>query len=71
MTQQQKKKYLWDNNDDWYHNKIIEWYDGYRVRKGRKAQIKKDLMPIAWHPSRHWDWFMSENEKKDTEKFWA
>ena len=25
-------------------------------------------MPIAWHPSRYWDWCMSEDEKKETEK---
>ena len=32
---------IWDNNDDWYYNKIIEWDDGYKKRKARKAQIKK------------------------------
>ena len=21
-------------------------------------------MPVAWHPSRWWDWCMSEDEKK-------
>ena len=39
-------KYLRDNNDDWYHNKVIEWYDGYRVRKAQKASIKEELLPI-------------------------
>ena len=24
-------------------------------------------MPIAWHPSRWWDWRVSEDEKKETE----
>ena len=28
-------------------------------------------MPIAWHSSRYWDWFMTEDEKRDAEKFWA
>ena len=36
----------------------------------QKAQIKKELIPIAWHPSRHWDWCMSEDEKQETEKLW-
>ena len=36
--------------------------------KAQKAQIKKELIPIAWYPSRHWDWCMSEDEKKETEK---
>ena len=26
-------------------------------------------MPIAWHPSRWWDWRVSEDEKKETEIF--
>ena len=26
-------------------------------------------MPIARHPSRYWDCCMSEDEKKETEKF--
>ena len=28
-------------------------------------------MPIAWHPSRYWDWCMSEDEKRETEKLWT
>ena len=28
---QQRIKYLRDNSDDWYYNKIIEWYDGYNA----------------------------------------
>ena len=44
-----------------------------KKRKAQKAKIKKELMPIAWHPSRYWDWCMSEDEKKKkkTEKLWA
>ena len=48
------------------------WYgDGYKKRKAKKAQIKKELTPIAWNPSRWWGWCMSEEEKKETEKLWA
>ena len=28
-------------------------------------------MPIAWHPSRYWDWCMPEDEKQETEKLWG
>ena len=31
---------------------IIKWYDGHQKPKAQKAQIKKELMRIAWHPSR-------------------
>ena len=30
-----------------------------KKRKAQKVKIKKELMPIAWHPSRYWDWCMS------------
>ena len=42
--------------------------DGYQKRKAQKAKTKEELLPITWHPSRYWDWCMSEDEKKKTEK---
>ena len=57
----------WDNDDE---AKFFEWYDGYKKRKAQKASIKKELIPVAWHPSRYWDRCMSEDEKKETEKLW-
>ena len=49
VTQVQLK--LW-HDYDYYYDKLIGWYEGYHKRKVQKAQIKKELMPIAWHPSR-------------------
>ena len=43
--------YLVDDDDD----KFFKWYDGYKKRKTQKAQIKKELMPIAWHLDRVMD----------------
>ena len=37
----------------------------------KRVSFKKELMPIALHPSRYWDWCMSEDEKKETEKLWT
>ena len=48
------------------HNK-----ETHQKHKAQKSQIKKQLMPIAWHPSRYWDWCISEDEKKETEQLWA
>ena len=28
---------------------------------------KKELMPVAWNPTRWWDWCMSEDVKKEIE----
>ena len=30
-----------------------------------KKRISEELMPIAWHPKRRWDWCVSEDEKKE------
>ena len=37
-----------------YHDKdrLIEWYDGCKEQKAQKVQIKEELIPITWHPSR-------------------
>ena len=37
-------------------------------RKTQKAKIKEALLPIAWHPSRWWDWPVPEDEKKQNRK---
>ena len=51
----------WDNDDD--EDKFFEWYDGYKKRRTRKAKIKSELLPIAWHPNHVMNWCMSEDEK--------
>ena len=45
---------------------LLNGTKGYKVRKAQKAQIKKDLMPIVWHPSRWSDMCVTEEEKRDT-----
>ena len=57
----------WDDDDE---DKFFEWYNGYQKGKAQKAKIKEELLPIAWHPSRWWDWCMPRDEKKETEKLW-
>ena len=62
VTQQQVKL-----RDD----RLIKWYKCYKRRKAQKTLIKEELLPIAWYPSRYWDWCVPEEEKKETEKLWA
>ena len=47
------------------------WYKGYKQRKAQKAKIKEELMPVAWHPDRWWDWCVPEDEKKELEIYFA
>ena len=70
VTHQQIK--IWHDNDDYCNDdEVIKWYEGYQKHKVQKAQIKKELMPVAWHQSRWWDWCVPQDEKKETEKLWG
>ena len=66
VTQQRIK--LWHDYHYWQNDdRFIKWHNGYQKRKAKKAKIKDELMPIAQHPSRWWDWCVPEGEKKETE----
>ena len=36
----------------------------------KNVRLNEELLPIAWHPSRYWDWCVPEDDKKETEKLW-
>ena len=70
VTDQQIK--IWHHNDDHCNDDgLIERFEGYQKRKTQKASVKEGLLPIAWHPSKHWDWCVPEDEKKEIVKFWG
>ena len=50
---------------------LIMLRDAYIKRKIQKAKIKEELMPVAWHPDRWWNWCVPEDEKKELEKYFA
>ena len=56
---------VWVDGDDG----IIKWCDGYKKRKAQKVQIKKELMRVAWHSSRWWNWCVPEDEKKKQKNY--
>ena len=63
VTHQQIK--IWyDNNDYCNDDELLEWYEGYQERTVQKASIKEELMPLAWIPSRWWDWCVPEDKRK-------
>ena len=55
-----------DDDDD-----LITWRDAYIKRKTQKAKIKEELMSVAWHPDRWWNWCVTEDEKKELEIYFA
>ena len=45
----------WGGDDDYFdddEDNFFKWYNGYQKRKVHNAQVKKELVPIAWHPDR-------------------
>ena len=47
------------------HIRLLVWHNRFKRRKIFKKYIAKELMHVAWHPTRWWDWCMSEHEKKE------
>ena len=50
---------------------VITLRDAYIKRKIQKARIKEELMPVAWHPYRWWNWCVTEDKKKELEIYSA
>ena len=46
----------------------INFLNGTMIIKN--VRLNEELLPIAWHPSRYWDWCVPEDDKKETEKLW-
>ena len=44
---------------------LLRGRDAYRKRKTQKAKIKEELIPVAWHPDRWWDWYVPEHKKRN------
>ena len=68
MDQQMKSWHDYRGPYQYNNDRFTGWYKGYKKRKAQKASIKKELMPIAWHPSRWLDWCIPEDKKKEMEK---
>ena len=43
---------------------LLSGYNDYKKRKVQRAEIKEELMSVAWHPVRMQDWCMTEGGKK-------
>ena len=49
---------------DVVHDDLLQ----YHHKRQFYAKIDNELLPIAWHPDRFWDWCMPEDEKKEISK---
>ena len=53
----------------YYHYYYYQFINN-KNREAQKAQIKEELMPITLHPSRWWEQYVSEDQKKPAETLW-
>ena len=67
VTQKQIGRW-YDDIEYFDEDELDKWYNGYQKCKAQKLQIKEELMSIAWHPPRWWDWCVSEDKKKKKQK---
>ena len=42
----------------------MAWRNKFKQRQAFKKKISKELILLAWHPTRLWDWCLPDNEKK-------
>ena len=46
---------------------LLAWHIKFEKRKALKKDINEELMLVAWHPKRWWNFCMTEDEKKGIE----
>ena len=44
---------------------LLAWHIKVEKRKALKKKLNEELMPVAWHPKRWWNFCVLEDEKKE------
>ena len=47
------------------HFRLMAWRKRFKQRKACKQVIRKELMSVAWRPTKWWNYCISENKKKN------
>ena len=55
-----------DYPDTIVHVRLLAWHKKLLDKK-KKKKIREELMPIAWHPRRWWNFCISGDEKIEIE----
>ena len=42
----------------------LAWHGKFEKRKVLKKDLNEEIMPMAWHPKKWWDFCVSGDEKK-------
>ena len=44
--------------------RLLSWHTKFENRKALKKELYEELIPIAWHPNRWWDWCVPQRVRK-------
>ena len=47
----------------------MAWHNRFKQKKACEKEISEQLMSVAWHPTKWWDWCISKDEKKEIDSF--
>ena len=62
--------YLWKHKENYGKALTQDLFRYYHQKKFSKAP-REELMTIAWHPDRYWDWCVPEDEKRELEAYFV
>ena len=51
------------------HVRLMICCNIFKQCKAFKKDAGKELMPSAWHSTRWWDWYMTDDEQKEMKPF--
>ena len=52
-------------------DKLLAWHIKFGNRKTFKKELNEELIPVALHPKRCWNFYRSEDEKKEKENIFT
>ena len=68
----------WNDMDDNDNFDLIDYFKHHEEfaalefkKERRHRKLESELLPIAWHPGRWWDWCVPEDEKKEISLIWS
>ena len=50
-----------DDPDTIIQVRLLAWNIKFEKREALKKELNEELMPVEWHPSRCWDWCVSDD----------
>ena len=60
-----------DDPEALIHVRLLALHNKFEKQKACKKDKNKELMHVAWHPTRWWDWRLPVKQKKEVEPFFT